>query len=297
MEGARTLPCTQSNLYAKIARLGLAGCGHMHHPTIRAGALVHVRGHMTPHRLLQGAAAGNFLENTIFGTHIYSDPPAPAAIGNKSLLLKILQRSQKTSRYSYHWEQPPTRPIRIAWTNQVHQAYPRQTNAFKRRSPWFPIPRFLIKDNVGRARTISPGYGNVKTACQYRQTGPISVGHHRSFRSRSAPKPRFFAEDNVWTVRRSPQDNTSAFPANALSRSFRITFFKNIGENLVSFYSKERNRIIISNVTDFKKLREFNLMICSCLMNGMSERQIGSIVGGNDKEYLLESSIQQTARW
>ena len=68
MKGAQTLPCTQSNLYTKIARLGLAGCGHMHHPTIRAGALVHVRGHMTPHHLLQGAAAGNFLENIIFGT-------------------------------------------------------------------------------------------------------------------------------------------------------------------------------------------------------------------------------------
>ena len=75
MGGARTLPCTQSNLYAKIARLGLAGCRHMHHPTIRTGALVHVRGHMTPHRLLQGAAAGNFLENTIFGiTYIFKPP-------------------------------------------------------------------------------------------------------------------------------------------------------------------------------------------------------------------------------
>src|SRR6266699_6351386 len=75
MGGARTLPCTQSNLYTKIARLGLAGCGHMHHPTIRAGALVYVRGHMTPHRLLQGAAAGNFLEYTIFGTTYIFRPP------------------------------------------------------------------------------------------------------------------------------------------------------------------------------------------------------------------------------
>jgi len=55
--------------------LGLAGCGHMHHPTIRAGALVYVRGHMIPQRLLQGAAAGNFLENTIFGrTYIFRPP-------------------------------------------------------------------------------------------------------------------------------------------------------------------------------------------------------------------------------
>jgi len=68
MGDARTLPYTQSNLYAKIARLGLAGCRHMHHPTIRAGALVHKRGHMTPQRLLQGVVAGNSLENIIFGT-------------------------------------------------------------------------------------------------------------------------------------------------------------------------------------------------------------------------------------
>ncbi len=68
MGGVRTLPCIQSNLYVKIVRLGLAGCGHMHHPTIKAGALVHVRGHITPHRLLQGAAAGNSFENIIFGT-------------------------------------------------------------------------------------------------------------------------------------------------------------------------------------------------------------------------------------
>ncbi len=75
MGSARTLPCTQSNSYTKIARLGLARCRHIHHPTIRAGALVHMQGHMTPHRLLQDAAAGNSLENTIFGTTYIFKPP------------------------------------------------------------------------------------------------------------------------------------------------------------------------------------------------------------------------------
>src|SRR6266699_2198591 len=177
------------------------------------------------------------LKTPSLAQRIYSDPPASAAIGSKSLLLKTLQRSQKTSRYSYHREQPPTRPVRIAQTNQIHQAYPQQTNAFERRSPWFPIPRFLIKDNVEKVRTISPGYSNVRTVCQYRQTGPISVGHYRSFRSRSALKPRFLIEDNVWIIRRSLQNNIPAFLASVLSKSLRTMFSGSTNENSVSFYS------------------------------------------------------------
>jgi len=65
----------------------------MHQHTIRAGVLVYMRGHMIPHRLLLGAAAGNSFENTIFGTIFESDPPISVAIGNKSFLLKTLQKS------------------------------------------------------------------------------------------------------------------------------------------------------------------------------------------------------------
>jgi len=52
----------------------------MHHLIIRVGALVYVRGHRTPHRLLQGAAAGNSLENTIFGTTYIFRPPCIRSI-------------------------------------------------------------------------------------------------------------------------------------------------------------------------------------------------------------------------
>ncbi len=132
----------------------------------------------------------------------------------------------------------------------------------------------------------------MRTVCQYRQTGPISIGHYRSFRSRFAFKLRFLVKDNVWTIRRLLQNNILISPANALFKSFRIAFFGSISENSVVLHFEELDRTIRSRAADLRKFKEFNLTTYLRLVNRMFyECSIVLSVGKSDEEYLLESFI------